>query len=85
MITENTYNHMYQTVYTQRGHYSEATPLPSWLQITIQNNGDCKSVVVKSKIHINKETPLPCTYSIDYPDMGILKDQSATIYSRFIR
>lgn len=50
--------------------------LPSYLSIEIKQQGDTKYVYVNSSIHVNKQLKVPYSYSLDWTDEEILRDEA---------
>lgn len=67
--------------------YFPIIPLPSYLHLTITTDteSECKYVTAYSKIHVNKEVRLSSTYSLDYSDQEILKDNALDIFQMYLR
>lgn len=80
----NKYNYLLQRVNYPFGYRMESVKLPDWIHITITLDGDSKHLTVHSRIHVNKEVKMPTTYSTDFSDYDIIRDQSGKISSRFL-
>ena len=87
MIMKRIYRHYYQRVRDIGNPFSILTKvisLPPWMHLTIDCEGDTKTLTVHSRIHKNKNVKMNPVYSSEFTDIEIIKDLSNKIYSRFI-
>ena len=68
----------------ERGYRMQAYPLPDWIHIRINRDSSSKWLTVHSRLHINKCVKVGPSYSLDFSDRDIIKDQSAPISIRFL-
>lgn len=61
------------------GYRMEPKKLPFYLHLSITKEGDRKTLTVHSEVHVEKEFTMPTSYSSDYSDWEIIKDQSDKI------
>ena len=59
------------TVYKELAGYE----LPDWLTIEIVTVDESKFVIIRSKIHMVKETKITMCWSADFTDQDILNDK----------
>lgn len=78
------YHHLYHKEYESFGYRWQDKELPSWIKVSIEENGDSKCLIVYSDIHKNKRVEMTPTYSNKFTDLEIIKDLSGKIAAAFL-
>lgn len=83
MKKERVYKYIYVRVEYpyEWGYRMEAKALPDYMYITIaeKDGSNSKIITVHSRIHVEKSSVIGPSYSKDWTDQEILKDQSGSI------
>lgn len=80
------YDHVYVRVEYpgERGYRMEAKALPSYLHLTISEEGRSKVLTVHSRIHVTKEKKINPVFSNSFTDVDIIKYLTSKIYNDWI-
>lgn len=78
------YNYILEKVYNGRDHRWEMVKLPNWIYFTIETKDNSKTLHVHSRIHVNKRVKVGPSYSDEFSNEEIIKEQSGNIQYRFL-